>query len=497
MSTIDLNKCFPEPFDSDLPRGPLPKQLIFLNKSLDPDGPKYIRYLGGIGSGKSLIGCITVLSWAIQYPGDYLIARQFMPELRDTTYKIFLDVCPKELIVEHRVADAIIRIRTAGGGVANIMFRGLEEPDKLRSLNLNAFYIDEANQVSEFAFELLQGRLRGRYVRKGIITQNSGGHDWTYRIFVKKDHLKATKKLTLQQVRDQYFNIVAPSTENIHLPDGFVESLMASWSENRINREILADEDSFEGQVYTEFRQDIHVISPFPIPSDWTKVIGADHGYRNPAAFLLGAVDPDGNLYITKEFYEREWLVPDICTGRKDYKTGRFEPGISQFYVKHLDGIWIDPSTKAMQGKKTSIWDDYRENIPSHIPLYSANRDRSIGIERVKQYLKLNPKTKKPRLFIFDTCTNLIDEMQSYRWAELPTGSRGKKNEKEEPQKVNDHACDALRYLIMSRPETELPEESWYDKNNIPYDSKEGRLHRELEEIHNPSSQSDPFGIST
>ena len=29
----------------------------------------------------------------------------------------------------------------------------------------------------------------------------------------------------------------------------------------------------------------------------------------------------------------------------------------------------------------------------------------------------------------------------------------GKINEKEEPMKVDDHACDALRYMVMSRPD--------------------------------------------
>ncbi len=177
MGLINLNLSFPQAEDGS--HGPLPKQREFLNSVLDMQGPKYIRYVGGIGSGKTLIGCITVMSLAILYPGDYLISRQFMPELRTTTYKTFLDVCPTDLIVEHRVADAEIKIR-GPNGVSTIYFRGLDEPDKLRSMNLNAAYIDEANQTTEQAFLLLQGRLRGKYVRKIFITQNSGGHDWSW-----------------------------------------------------------------------------------------------------------------------------------------------------------------------------------------------------------------------------------------------------------------------------------------------------------------------------
>ena len=257
-TTLDLNNCFPAGQDGS--RGPLPKQAQLLEKATSPNDSKYIAYVGGIGSGKSLIGCITVLSWAILFPGEYLIARQFMPELRTTTYKTFLDICPPELIVEHRVAEAMIKISTPSGKPSIIYFRQLEEAEKLRSMNLSGFYIDEANQVSEEAFMLLQGRLRGEGIRKGILTTNPKGHDWIYRWFLQKDHI------TKDSVKAQYHLIKAPSTENVHLPSDYLQSMMASWSDERIQREVEGSFDAFEGMVYHEFRRDIHVVRPFKIP---------------------------------------------------------------------------------------------------------------------------------------------------------------------------------------------------------------------------------------
>lgn len=492
MAQISLYDLFPEADDGS--RGPLPKQKLFMSKALTSASPKYIRYVGGIGSGKSLIGCITVLAWAIQYPGDYLIARQFYPELKDTTYRTFLELCPEELILEHRVADKIVKIKSAGGGIATILFRPLEEPDKMRSLNLNGFYVDEANQVSEAAFVLLQGRLRGKHVRKGILTQNSGGHDWSWRWFVKKD------MMTKDSIKQEFFNIVAPSTENVHLPDGYVETMMDTWSEDRIAREILADEDSFEGQIYPEFREDTHVIRPFAIPESWTRVVGVDHGYRNPAAWIWGAVDEDENIYIYREFYETEWDIEEICKGKKDPRTGGRIPGekgvIALNRKEKLSDIRIDPSTKAKRGgKEEAHFDQYIEHLPDNWPLNLANNSVHTGIDRVKQYLKVSKKTNKPRIFVFSTCTNLINELQTYRFEEIPLGQQGMKNEKEDPRKYNDHACDALRYLIMGRPEPEENENSWYESNKIDYHSLEGRLHRDIQNIKKPKkSQRDPFG---
>lgn len=471
MSVLNLNRCFPIGLDGT--QAPLPKQQEFLNRAFDPKGPKYTLYCGGIGSGKTLIGCITMLAWAVMYPGDYLVCRQFFPELKITTLKTFKEICPPELIAEERVADGIIRIKAAGGKISNVIFRQLEEPDKLRSLNLSGFYIDESSQVSEAAFMLLQGRLRGPGLRKGILTTNPNGHDWQYTWFVKQDHFS-------NDAAKRHFSLVkAPSTENVHLPDGYVQGIMETWSEDRIRREIYGDFDSFEGQVYSEFRRDTHVVPAFKIPDDWTRVIGIDHGYRNPAAWLWGAVDYDGNVYIYREFYEREWLIEEICKGNKRVnKPGVLTLGKGEKYEQAR----IDPSTRARRGTTGgSDWDAYIENLPVDFPLLPANNEKTAGIDRVKSYFKVNEKTGKPRLYIFNTCGNLIEELSKYRYKELLANQVGKQAEKEEPNKVDDHACDALRYLIMSRPEVPKETDDIYKK--IEYASLEGSLYRELQGI--------------
>ena len=479
---VDLNACFPKS-EKDGGQAPLPKQAEFLQDVLDPKGPKYTLYCGGVGSGKTLIGCITMLAMAIQYPGDYLICRQFLPELKITTLKTFLEICPPELIHEYRVADGIVRVKAAGGKLSNVIFRQLEEPDKLRSLNLSGFYIDESSQVSEAAFMLLQGRLRGPGIRKGFLTTNPNGHDWQYQWFVKQDMFNNP------DAKKAYKLIRAPSTENTHLPEGYVESMLASWSPERIKREIEGSFDAFEGMVYHEFRRDLHVIQPFVIPSDWPRIVGIDHGYRNPAAWVWGAVDYDDNVYIYREFYEREWLIEEIIKGNKKQN----KPGIlAMSKGEKITQARIDPSVRAVRGATgVTDWDVYLDNLPKDFPLMLANNDKAPGIDRIKSYLKVNPSNNKPRLFIFNTCSNLIDEMSKYRYQELTHTQQGKQSEKEEPRKVDDHALDALRYLIMSRPDAPNPTPEVYKKFN--YTSLEGRMFRELEEIRNPKDYKDPF----
>lgn len=477
MSTVDLNKCFPEAPDGS--QGPLPKQKQFIDAVMDAKGPAYCLYSGGVGSGKTLIGCITTIILAVLFPGDYLVCRLYNPELKLTTYKTFLEICPKELIIEHRVADQIIKIRSQNGGVSNVIFRGLEEPDKHRSLNLNAAYIDESSQVSEEAFTLLQSRLRGKHVRKIYMTTNPNGHTWQYRYFIKKDW--ATEK-----AKKQFFHISAPSYENTHLPDGYIQAMYDTWSVDRLKREVEGSWDAFSGQIYTEFSRNTHVIKPFRIPDDWTKFVGADHGFRNPACFLWCAMDYDGNAYVYREFYQNEWIIEEIVKGQGP------EPGITALNgTDKIQGIWIDPSTKANRGKD-SDFQTYLDFIPKNWPLIPANNEVETGIDRVKQYLKVSERTQKPRLFIFDTCTNVIEQMTQYKYEELTPGQEMAKNIKETPVKKDDHAVDALRYAIMSRPE-EPKRADMSDKKRNEYGIS-GSLQREIHSLKSGRDNKDVFG---
>jgi phage terminase large subunit len=451
----------------------LPKQRIFFDKVLDKNGPKYVAFISGVGGGKTITGCVTMLAQAVMYPSTYLIARQYYPELKATTYRTFKDICPPELILEDRIADMEIRIKAVNGKSSTILFRPLEAWDKLRSLNLGGFFIDEASQVSEEAFMLLQGRLRDSGgLRKGICISNPAGHDWLYRWFFKQDFFKN------EQEKRNYFLIKGTSLENTFLPKDYIETMLNTWSDIRIQREVMGSFDVFEGAIYDEFRRDVHVIDDFEIPSDWRRVMGADHGWTNPAAAVFGAVDGDGNVYIYDEYYAKEKLIREIVQEGWLPKIGRDK----------IDAIYIDPSTKATRGQTgLSDFSTYLEYLPDNLALLTANNEVSAGIDRVKTYLRINPRNNKPRLYIFKRCVNLIEELVQYRWAPLSPSQEGQKNQKEEPRKYNDHACDALRYLIMSRPDPSRKPEKLQGWPTLGHS-----IQKELDAIRNPKPK-DPF----
>jgi len=80
--------------------------------------------------------------------------------------------------------------------------------------------------------------------------------------------------------------------------------------------------------------------------------------------------------------------------------------------------------------------------------LRRADKNRIQGKIQIHEYLKTR-ENGRPRLQIFNTCPNLIRELQSIPLSKTRT--------EDVDTLASDHAYDALRYMIMSRPRMENP----------------------------------------
>ncbi|HEX7073353.1 MAG TPA: phage terminase large subunit [Hyphomicrobiaceae bacterium] len=406
---------------------PLPRQAEFHRSPA-----RYRAYIGGFGSGKTRCGCMEALVTALEHPGSLgVIARQTYPELRDTTQRTFFEEClPQELLRLSTWRRSEGHLILPNG--SEVLFRYLENADEtLKSLNLSWFYIDEASEVAETVFLMLQSRLRNPIgPRRGWITSNPAGHDWMYRRFVSREAIPP-------EGRQDYALIHAPTRENVHLPPGYVESLLSSYPPEWVRKYLDASFDVFEGQIFTEFDESKHVIDPLPdgIPEGWEKLAGFDYGLRNPTAVVWAAVDWDGNVIIYDEHYQAEW--PPEMHAKEILRRGKVP-------------IYADPSVFNRGPTGEAVGNIYHEQGVTLIP---AQNDVDAGINRIHEWLSGDP----PRLRIYRTCSNLIRELKGYRWAPRRTAVG---DEPERPLKQDDHAVDALRYLLMARPQpTQRPEE--------------------------------------
>jgi hypothetical protein len=122
---------------------PLPTQHEFICDD-DPE----VVYAGGVGSGKTISGGFKTLRAVLKWPGTtILVGRQTYRALEDTTKRVLMDGDDKPPIIPpEMVAHAINKEnRYVLHNGSEILFRSLEDYniEKLLSLNLGGFYVDE------------------------------------------------------------------------------------------------------------------------------------------------------------------------------------------------------------------------------------------------------------------------------------------------------------------------------------------------------------------
>ncbi len=130
-----------------------------------------------------------------------------------------------------------------------IIFRHLDEWRNLLSMNLGAFYIDQAEEVDEECFLTLKSRLRRQNIGelKGLITGNPKGHNWTYYAF-GMDKADGAQNYS----HDEYHRMIsAPTIANAdNLPANYIDQLMKSYSPEWFARYVKGSWDAFEGQIF-------------------------------------------------------------------------------------------------------------------------------------------------------------------------------------------------------------------------------------------------------
>lgn len=196
------------------------------------------------------------------------------------------------------------------------------------------------------------------------------------------------------------------------------------------------------GLVFRNFDYSRHVIKPFEIPPHFILLRGMDWGVRSPSTCIWVAFDPDEKIfYVYREFYKKEMGVPRICvevnsmSGPEEYQHTVLDPSCWNRKGQDAEGAWLDTA---------------QEYIQNGINVTKANNAWSQGVERMIRLLAWAPD--KPRLYIFDTCPNLIKEMSKYPWPTHRSDGSGQKL----PEKASnhpDHALDGLRYAIMAVPD--------------------------------------------
>jgi len=394
-----------------------------------------VLYGGAAGGGKSYAMLVDPLRYAHRAAHRALILRRSMPELReliDKSRELYPRAFPGCKFRE------VEKVWTFPSG-CKIEFGFLERDADVYRYQGQAYSwigFDEITHLStEFSWNYLSSRLRTTdpeitpYMR---CTANPGGVGATW---VKKRYVdpnEPNETFTGDDGLTRRF-IPARLEDNPYLAkDGRYEQMLNALPDVQRKQLLEGNWDVTEGAAFTEFDLDAHVITPFEIPIGWERVKGIDYGYASESACVWGAVDPsDGTLIIYRELYKKNLTGVDLAQ-----MITNMELADPYAVAGVLDtAAWNRTGTTGPTVGETLQRAGHK--------LRRADKNRIQGKIQIHEYLRLQP-SGRPKIQIFNTCPNLIRELQS-----LPLD---KNNSEDVDTHAPDHAYDALRYLIMSRP---------------------------------------------
>lgn len=375
---------------------------------------KYSFYVGGLGSGKTFAGALRAVKAAIELPGSRgVIGSPTYGMLYDATQPVFLEMLPPPLILDFNRQRGVMKLVNG----SEIFFRSMDNPDRLRGIEIAWFWLDEAPYCGYYAWTVAKARLRQKgYGGWGWATGTPRGKDGFYRDF----EAKRKKGHTLYR---------ASTLANAHnLPEGYVEGL--NYSGEFYKQEVLGLFTAYEGLVY-DFDETKHL--GVARPATFQRVIGGiDWGYKNPTALLPIALDGDDRAYVLDEYYagrqkiERvidEAIKLTIKYGVETWYAGPDEP-------EHIDHLRDELQVRGLKCRVQPAENAVVAGIQTVSGMLDERGDGTVG------------------LYVHPTrCPQTISEFGQYAYKEKLKRLR---NDDEKPEKIYDHAMDALRYGLHS-----------------------------------------------
>lgn len=403
-------------------------------------GETDVLYGGSAGGGKSYAMIVDPLRFAHKTAHRALILRRSMPELRELIDKS-RELYPKAFPgCKYREVEKLWNFPSG----AKVEFGFLERDADVYRYQGQAYSwigFDEITHLpTEFSWNYLASRLRTTdpeitpYMR---CTANPGGVGAHW---VKKRYISPAPPNDSFMGADGITRKFIPARlqDNPYLAyDGRYEQMLKSLPPAQRKQLLEGDWDVAEGAAFTEFERPLHVIAPFEIPIHWERIKGIDYGYASESCCIWGAVDPsDGTLIIYRELYRKGLLGTELAQLLTEMEIS--DPMSVRGVLD--TACWSRTGTTGPTVGETLVRAGHK--------LRPADKNRIAGKIQIHEYLKLQ-NSGRPRIQIFNTCPNLIRELQS-----IPLD---KNNPEDVDTHASDHAYDALRYLVMARPRVNDP----------------------------------------
>lgn len=400
-------------------------------------GPEVLMS-GAAGTGKSVAALYKLhLACLMKENVRCLIVRKTHASLTASTLVTFKD---------HVAADALAAgmMRFYGGSAqepaafkynngSTIVVGGLDKSSRLLSTEFDLVFVDEAIEVTDEDLDTIITRLRHGVLsyQQLIMATNPGAP--THHLKRRADEGRCKLLYSKHEDNPAYHDGVDWTDDGREYLSKLDSLKGARFKRMRWGQWVAA-----EGQIFEEYDESVHVIDKFKVPDDWPLYITIDFGYVNPFVAQWWRTDEDGRLYLTREIYHSKTLVEE-----------------------HARRIMNQIQKHKREPKPIIIADhdaEDRATLVKHLglPVLKAKKDVSRGLQAAQKRFEVQ-EDGRPRIFFFRDAvthvdaemrnagkpTSTIEEIPDYVWDDSST-----KAPKETPLKMNDHGCDAMRYMV-------------------------------------------------
>jgi hypothetical protein len=424
---------------------------------------------GPAGTGKSLAMLFKLHLTALKVPDlRTLLVRQTQVSLTATTLQTFerFVVGPSLAAGEVTWFGGSTRLppayRYANGSTMTV--GGLDKPEKFLSAEYDRIAVDEGTEISLTGMEVLISRLRGTAGTYRQLTVACNPAHPTH--FLKLRAERKAMRMIYSRHRD---NPAYVNRDGTLTPAGeeYFRKLEALTGVRRL-RLWLGQWAASEGIVYESYDPALHELpEDFKVPKAWPRYWVVDFGFTNPFVCQCWAEDPDGRLILEWEVYHTQRLVEDHAVTILD-QVSRIDPNYRHHDEHprraHEGRIWFGPKPRAVICDHDA---EDRATLDRHLGFstLAAWKGVSDGIQYVQARLKL-AGDGRPRLQLRTNAVVEVDkslrdrgkpastaeEWGSYRWKLKPgVVARLSGDQKDEPEKEDDHGMDATRYMVAHR----------------------------------------------
>lgn len=290
---------------------------------------------------------------------------------------------------------------------------------KIQGASVKYCYGDEIAKWNQEVFAMLQSRLDKPYsCFDGACNPESPGH-WLKQFIDRTDIDAYIQKYTI--------------FDNPFLPKEFVENLCKEYAGTvYYGRYIDGEWTLAEGLIYPMYQD---AISDAPEGEISQYCLSVDYGTMN--AFSAGLWGKYGDVWYRVNEY---------------YYSGR-DTGVQKTDEEYA--LALDDLIRPIMEEREKMQGAYLQKMETIIDPSAAS---FITLLRKKKWYKVTPADndvldgiretasamQTGKIKICPKCKNLIKELQGYVWDEKSLGE-------DKPVKINDHACDDLRYFCKTK----------------------------------------------